>query len=39
MVTPPKNNVTKAIKDTRNLFNELRNNGSREETNNIREKL
>ena len=39
MVTPTKNNVTKAVKETRNLFNELTNNFSRGETNNIREKL
>ena len=39
MVTPTKNNVTKAIKETRNLFNELTNNFSRGETNNIRKKL
>ena len=36
MVTPTKNNVTKAIKETRNLFNELTNNFLRGETNNIR---
>ena len=39
MVTPTDNNVIKAIKETRNLFNELRNNFLREETRNIREKF
>ena len=39
MVTPIDNNVIKAIKETRNLFNELKNNFSREETRNIREKF
>ena len=39
MITPTDNNVIKAIKETRNLFDELRNNFSREETRNIREKF
>ena len=39
MITPTDNNVIKAIKETRNLFNELRNNFSREETRNIGEKF
>ena len=39
MVNPTKNNVIKAIKEVRKLFNELRNNFSRAETEKIREKF
>ena len=39
MVNPTENNIIKAIKEVRKLFNELRNNFSREEIKNIREKF
>ena len=39
MEPPTSNNSINAIKDIRKLFNELRSNLSREETNRIREKL
>ena len=39
MVNPTKNNVIKDTKEVRKHFNELRNNFSREETKNIREKF
>ena len=39
MEPPTSNNSINAIKDIRKLFNELRSNLSREETNRIRKKL
>ena len=39
MKSPISNNSINAIKDVRKLFNELRSNLSREETNRITEKL
>ena len=39
MVKPSENKVIKAIKEVRELFNEVRNNFSQEETKKIREKL
>ena len=39
MVKPTENKIIKAIKKVRELFNEVRNNFSREEAKKIREKL